>query len=288
VVSTPDRWNPGAGWGQANFFAALHQPWLRMVDLPTVAGGGGSSSGTARAPVYPRGERAHELPVENLQATRALVRAGKAYVGLLSANDTVDGVLSRVAMLASSQHGRADPTRARTQAVRTTNYVRAQMRQVRLEGPPFVMMSGESGPVQITVVNGLDQPVTVGIRSETSSDDLSITDVDPVTLGPGRRTAIRLNASSHDIGVHPVTLIATTADGTPLGSQTQFTVRTSHVSTVIWVIMGVGGGLLFLAITVRLVRRIRRRKATHGPLLARDRAGSPNQPNQPSGQELNA
>jgi O-antigen ligase len=54
---------------------------------------------------------------------------------------------------------------------------------------------------------------------------------------------------------------------------------------VIWVIMGVGGGLLFLAIVIRLIRRIRRRKATHGPLLPRDPAGSRRQP---SGQELNA
>jgi hypothetical protein len=147
------------------------------------------------------------------------------------------------------------------------------------------MMSGESGPVQITVVNDLDQPVTVGIRARTTSRDLRISQVDPVTLGAGRRTAIRLNARSQDIGVHPVTLVATTANGTPLGSRTQFTVRTSHVSTVIWVIMGVGGGLLFLAIVIRLIRRIRRRKATHGPLLPRDPAGSRRQP---SGQELNA
>jgi hypothetical protein len=42
------------------------------------------------------------------------------------------------------------------------------------------------------------------------------------------------------------------------------------VSTVIWVIMAAGGVLLFVAIVVRLYRRIRRRKATHGPRLPRD------------------
>jgi hypothetical protein len=50
---------------------------------------------------------------------------------------------------------------------------------------------------------------------------------------------------------------------------------------VIWVIMAVGGVLLFLAIGVRLFRRVRRRKSTHGPRLPRDRSGLP-------GQELNA
>jgi hypothetical protein len=73
--------------------------------------------------------------------------------------------------------------------------------------------------------------------------------------------------------VHPVSLVATDSDGAPLGSQTQFNVRTSNVSTVIWVIMAIGGGLLLLAIVVRLSRRIRRRKATHGPLLPSQASG---------------
>jgi hypothetical protein len=282
VVSTPEAWNPGPAWSQSDFFAGLDQPWLRMVDLPTVTADAGTSGG--RVPVYPRAERAEELPPENPLASQALVRVGRAYGELLSANESVDDVLARVALLASSEHARTDPPRARAQAVRTSGYVRAQIDRVHLEGPRFVMMSGESGPIQITVVNDLDQPVTVGIRSETSSPDLAISEVDPVTLGPGRRTAIRLNVRSDDIGVHPVTFVATTGDGTPLGSRTQFTVRTSHVSTVIWVIMCVGGGLLFLAIVIRLVRRIRRRKSTHGPLLRRDRTS----PSQPSSQELNA
>jgi hypothetical protein len=283
VVSTPEAWNPGPAWSQSDFFAGLDQPWLRMVDLPAVTAGAEAAAG-GRVPVYPRAERARELPPENPLASQALVRVGRAYGELLSANESVADVLARVALLASSEHARTDPPRARARAVRTTGYVRSQIARVHLEGPRFVMMSGESGPIQITVVNDLDQPVTVGIRAQTSSADLAISEVDPVTLGPGRRTAIRLNVRSDDIGVHPVTFVATTGDGTPLGSRTQFTVRTSHVSTVIWVIMCVGGGLLFLAIVIRLVRRIRRRKATHGPLLRRDRTS----PSQPSSQELNA
>jgi cytochrome oxidase assembly protein ShyY1 len=155
------------------------------------------------------------------------------------------------------------------------------MQAVRIEGPSFVMMSGEDGPIQVTVVNGLDQTVRVGIAAQTRSSGLKIKQHDDVTLGPGRRTAIRLEATSQDIGVHAVTLVATDSEGTPLGSLTQVSVRTSRVSTVIWVIMAAGGVLLFLAIGVRLYRRVRRRKSTHGPRLPRDRSGLP-------GQELNA
>ena len=45
--------------------------------------------------------------------------------------------------------------------------------------------------------------------------------------------------------------------------------------------MAAGAALLFLAIGVRLYRRVRRRKSTHGPRLPRDTSGLP-------GQELNA
>ena len=61
----------------------------------------------------------------------------------------------------------------------------------------------------------------VGIAAQTRSSGLKIAARRPVTLGPGRRTAIRLEATSHDIGVHAVTLVATDSEGTPLGSLTQ-------------------------------------------------------------------
>ncbi len=156
---------------------------------------------------------------------------------------------------------------ARARTTSTTGYVRAQMAQVQIEGPQFVMMSGESGPIQVTLVNGLDEPVTVGLRVTTPGSSLRIDQVKPVRLGPGRRTSIRLEASAQDIGVHAVTVLTTDSEGVPLGSEARLSVRTSHVSTVIWVIMAAAGALLLVAIVVRLYRRIRRRRATHGPLL---------------------
>jgi hypothetical protein len=216
------------------------------------------------------------VPVANLEASDTVVRTGEVFARLLTENDTVGDELSRAAMLGSSTSARLDPDTARNQTTTTTDYVRAQMSQVRVEGPGFVMMSGESGPIQVTLVNDLDQTVTVGLRVTTPGSNLAFNKVAPETLGPGRRTSVRLEATSHNIGVHAVTLVATDTQGNPVGSQARFSVRTSHVSTVIWVIMAVGGGLLLLAIVIRLIRRIRRRKSTHGPLLPHD-VGRPGQ-----------
>jgi hypothetical protein len=137
-----------------------------------------------------------------------------------------------------------------------------------------VMMSGESGPVQVTLINDLGRTVRVGLAVSTPGSRLRIAKLAPVTLGAGRRTSIRLEVRSRDIGVHAVTLKVTDAAGEPLGSQTRFSVRTSHVSTVIWVIIGIGAALLFVAIVVRLYRRIRRR-ATPAPERAETTAPRP-------------
>ena len=268
VVSLPAAWDPGSDWASSRFFAGLDQPWLRLVDLPSVLSAAPTRpAGPGPRLVYPTAQRVAEVPVSNLGASRELDRVGGVYARLLSANDTVDDQLGRVAMLGSSLGARRNADLARARTSSSTGYVRSQMARVRIEGPQFVMMSGESGPIQVTLVNDLDQPVTVGLRSVTPGSNLHVEKFDPVTLGPGRRTSVRLEASSADIGVHAVTLLTTDADGVPLGSETRFVVRTSHVSTVIWVIMGAAGGLLLVAIVVRLFRRIRRRRSTHGPLL---------------------
>jgi hypothetical protein len=269
VVSTPPMWNPGDAWSTSGFFHGLHTPWLDMVDLASVVATAPARPATYPAPVYPAAQRRAELPDANLRASHDLVRAGQVFAALLADNDTVDTSLARMAMLGSSQLARARPEAAARRAWRSQAYVRTQLSQVRVEGPPFVMMSGESGPIQVTIVNDLDQRVTVGLRVLTPGSNLQIRPVDPVTIGPTRRTSIRLEARSNDIGVHSVMLETTDVHGAPLGSTTQFSVRTSHVSTLIWVVMAAGGGLLFLAAAVRLFRRVRRRKATHGPLLPR-------------------
>ncbi len=270
VVSTPQHWNPGPDWGDANFFGGLDVPWLTMVDLPGVVDSAGPVSAPQEDPVYPRSQQKHEVPFANLLATQELTTTGDTFARLLTRNDTVDQQLAAVAMLASGDAAKAAPTAALDRARRTTRHVRTMMKQVRIEGPPFVTMSSEQGPIQITLINGLDEEVTVEVHATTRTPDVTIASSDPVTLGPGRRASVRLTAKARDIGVHAVTLVATDAAGNPLGSTAVFNVRTSQVGLVIWVIMGIGGTVLLLAIGVRLARRVQRRKATHGPLLPGD------------------
>jgi hypothetical protein len=73
---------------------------------------------------------------------------------------------------------------------------------------------------------------------------------------------VLLNASTHVLGVHNVTLELTNRAGRPLGSTDPFPMRAEQVSRVIWVIIGAGVALLFAAIVVRLVRRVLRSRTS--------------------------
>jgi hypothetical protein len=78
---------------------------------------------------------------------------------------------------------------------------------------------------------------------------------------------MRIDASSTDIGVHLVTLQPISDKGTPLGESTQVSIRSSRVGRILWIVMIVGGTALFVAIVLRIWRRVRQRRRTHGPVL---------------------
>lgn len=268
VVSTPQHWDPGPAWSQAGFFEGLQVPWLTMVGLPSLIGGTVAGR-TPEGLVYPASERRGELPVDNLRASRELARTGATFARVLSLNGTVDDQLAAVGLLASGTPARDERRVALARARATDRYVHSLMSRIQVEGPPFVTMSSDQGPIQITVANGLDAEVTVEVHARTGTPDLHIASSDPITLAPGRRASIRLTAHAKDIGVHPVVLDVTDAAGHPLGSTASFNVRTSKVGLVIWVIMGAGGVVLLVAIVVRLLRRLSGRLGTAGPLRRR-------------------
>ena len=105
------------------------------------------------------------MPFANLLATQELTRTGATFASLLTRNDSVDDApgLARRAGLVVPTSG-AHPDAALLRARNTTEHVRHEMQKVTIEGPSFVTMSSAEGPVQITVVNGLDEEVTVAVR----------------------------------------------------------------------------------------------------------------------------
>jgi hypothetical protein len=81
-----------------------------------------------------------------------------------------------------------------------------------------------------------------------------------IELAPGGRQTVFLAARATAPGVQYVRVQVTDVDGTPLGAAQRVAIRSAEVGEVIWLILGTGVGLLFLAIAIRLVRRVRRER----------------------------
>ena len=256
VVTLPSRFDPGDDWQSADFFGGLDVPWLTRVGVGEVVDSGPAST-TTQPPLYPASQRAAHVPLANQLAARELQDLGRVYAELLTDNDNIADQLAKAGTLATSYQvrGRTDPALAR--ARETAARVRRNLASVEVDGPAFVSMTNEIGPIGVTVENKLDDTVTVQLEAQTQSGDVEIEKPDPITLGPGQRAPVRMRARAASIGVHNVTLVATTTEGSMLGSQDQFTVRSSNIGTVIWVVMGAGAALLAVAIAVRLFRRVR-------------------------------
>ncbi|WP_460865731.1 DUF6049 family protein [Nocardioides pakistanensis] len=256
VVSLPELWDPGVDWPVADFFGGLEAPWLSLVDVPFARATSTPEPYDGQL-FYSRASRRAEIPDANVLATQDLTTAGSLLGDLLTGEDSISEQVGRAALAASSVHARRQPRRAVLRTRRIAGEVRGRLQQVTIEGSPLVTMSSETGNFSVTVVNGLAEPVTVGIKAQTGSEDLVIRAPDLVSLGAGQRASVRLAVTATDTGVHSVRLLPTTRDGRELGHSTTVKVRSSQVGLVIWLVMGVGGIVFVAAIVVRIWRRVR-------------------------------
>ncbi len=251
VVALPKRWDPGADWQQADFFDGLRSaPWVRLAGLP----------GDATTPLetelrYGSTAREAEVPDRNVVATRTLLRTAGVLGHLLATDNDVTDRLGGAAFAASSYHARPRPRVAAGQVDALNDATRATMDQVHVTGTDLVRLSGGSGVLTMTLVNGMEQPVTVGLAARTTGG-VRIETPAPIQMGPGQRATMRLPVTS-PAGVHEVTLYPVTQEQERVGQPFTFSLRTSQVGQLIWYIMIAGAVLLAVMIGRRIVLRIR-------------------------------
>jgi hypothetical protein len=251
VLTVPPRWDPGGHWRAARFFETLRStPWVRLSALPRDP----SVTFSDNLP-YTHTQQSAELGERNASATRRLERTGQVVDHLLQEHSTVPDRLSGAAFGAVSWFARGRPGAAAAQVNALNASVRGRLDQVLIVGTDFVLLSGGSGTLTVALVNGLDQPVTVGVKAD-ADPSVRLRIPDPVEIGPGQRTTMRIAVSSR-AGLHEVTLHPVTVRGEPAGRDFTFSMRTSQVSRLIWFILA--GGIVLLAVMIvrRIVLRIR-------------------------------
>lgn len=256
VVVLPDDWRPDASPG---FFSGLDVDWLTLTGVDTLTARKGKRL-EADALGYPDEQVVRELDAASFASAEGLIALGRTLEAVLANNDAVAGTVRDEALTGLSYATRADPDSARAEIDRSSRWIDTQLASIRVTAPPGVTLSSTRGGFSATITNDLDHAVRVRLESVADAP-MRISDTEPIEIPAGGRTTVLLEAATNRLGVYNVELLVTTEEGVPLGSTDTLPIRSNQVSDVIWLIMGTGVALLFGAIAVRLVRRIRRARA---------------------------
>jgi hypothetical protein len=256
LVVLPTGWDPGSAWQQADFFGGLAGlSWLRLSSVSPDAGDPVYRHRLA----YPRSAARDQLREPNIAAARRLVADGQTLASALATANDVGARVTGAALAAVSYHARQAPQVARQQVAAFDQSIDTTLSGISVTGTDFVTLSGRSGSLTVSLVNGLKVPVTVGIAAHSDSRAVKVVTPSPVQIAAGQRTTMRLDASSRTVGVHEITLTPVTTNGQRLGTPLVFSLRTSDVGRWIWLVLAAGGALLAFAIGRRLVLRVRPR-----------------------------
>jgi hypothetical protein len=163
-------------------------------------------------------------------------------------------------------HGRAAsvawrdaPTSGRRMLDLLDDYVTQLRGEVRLISEP-VLLTGSSGVVSLSVQNGLDQPVNVGVRlDETRSARLSSTATAVQVIPANSATEVPVRVEPRTSGRFQVVATLVDVDGRPFGEEVTLDVRSTQYGRVALAVTGIAGAVLLVAAGARITRRALRR-----------------------------
>lgn len=264
VVVMPAGWQGEQG---AEFFRGLRVPGVRLRTLSqAVAASRRSLVGTPGvqidpgAVVYPPREdrlALGELLFDQVSATRT---SATTLENVLQRNSAISATVEGEVLEAGSYAARSDRSATRASLRATRSWLGERLGAVTIKATEGVTLSGASGGFAATVTNGLGEPVVVRVMATTDAG-ITIPASAPVELDPGAQSTVALNVESVTPGVHNVALHLVDSAGTSLPGSDVVPIRSAQVSNVIWLIMALGVTLIFSAIAVRAVRRLRSRRA---------------------------
>ena len=260
TLVVPHDWVPTDAGG--SFFSGLDASWLDLTSVRRVSQATTPTTVDGAALHYPKSQKLAELDQPNFDSADELIRSGVALQNLLTLNNLVSGTVTDQALGTASYSARTRPINNRASADQSRVWIQSRLRKVRVVAPRAVTLSSSSGRFQATVVNDLDQPVTVALDAKADDGKLDIDGPRRVEVPANSRRAVLLTARTDENGIHEVTLAVTDKRGTPLGASTGLTIRSAQVSNVIWLFLGIGCALLFGAVVIRLFRRIRNARRT--------------------------
>ncbi len=252
VVLLPTAWDLSTA---EEFFDGLDRSWVSFGPL-------GTATATTPAAVLGVDDLVdttdtlrREVDVETFEAVQDLIDTADTLQRVLVGNTGIAARVTEQALSGLSYSIRRQQRVARGSLALSSQWLEERLGSIQVTTSSGVTLSGDSGTFVVTLSNDLDQPVLVSIAAESDSG-LTIDPVEPLELAAQSRTSVLLTVTTETSRVHNVVLMVTDSAGQPLGATDQLAIRSVLVSNVIWLIIGVGVGTLFIAIGLRLRRRI--------------------------------
>lgn len=258
VNALPFTWNPGRPLAGQDLARAFTTP---VLVGQSVLGALDRAGTTYDGPVRPPAGGAPSLSPAVLSAVRQLRLTGGNLASILMPSADAERAFQRAFAMAGSAQWLTYPATGAALIEQQATADREALAKVTVTGPPFVAMSSDSGRFPLTVTNGLDQTISVGLAVIPDDPALQIKPLPTFSLPAGQRRDIQVVSTADGSGVTSVRARLATTAGTPFGSTWRFDVRATQIGLVIWIVMGAGGVVLFTAAGYRIVNRLRGRAA---------------------------
>jgi hypothetical protein len=262
LVAPPRRWSPPAGWLARLLTETGRAPWLQMVGLDALRQAPMAEELTGASVTYSAQAVAQELPPAHIDDVRWVARDAGRVASVLTQPGTITSQYDSALLRAQSSAWRDDRTAGRAYVRKLRSDVLADLGKVRVIGRDLVTLSSNSGTIPVTVTNDLAQSVTLRLAlTPKVPSRLRVAAPEPIRIGPGRKTTIKMPAVAYTNGLNQVDVQLLTPDGVPYGPATNLRVNATSYGNVGLVVVFGAGLLLLVAAGLRNIGRVRRARA---------------------------
>jgi Family of unknown function (DUF6049) len=281
VITPPRQWNPAPGLANALLQETDSAPWLRPASLSSLLAKHPGRGQVARKQPPPQAHGPGELHKSLLRKVRGLEAAIRVQASMLNQPD--DRYLSGAVAAIESSAWRGDPAKARQLLSSVAAFVAARSHLVHIvRGSGQVTLTGKSGPVPVSIVNRMGQPVTVRLLVQAPANRLTILYKSTlITIPPSEQKTVAVKVRSLVAASTNLKLSLLAPNKQPLpGPAAQISVDATHFGTEALVIIAVACGLFVVTSAVRAVRRGMRRTPGSSPgqgATPGDPGGSPDE-----------
>ncbi len=265
ITMVDPRWNPGTRWSSGRLSDAFAAPFTTGTNLesvltrPLTTYGGKVAAATDRP-----------LSRAQLKAAARIVARGSALSSVIPQSDSVDDALAQDVASVLGIRWRTNSSTGTAIARKLAREAGAELSKITISRPPSVTLSSSKGAFPITIRNGTDEAIRVGVSFDSSNPALTVPEVKPLDIGAGERRTLTVDIDLGRQNATSLTAHLKSTDGKTIGQPSkQFNVRSSKIGVVLWVAMGFAA-LLVLAALVRRFSRRRSRSRVASERLADD------------------